>query len=106
YSTGVGSQPFTVAVGDLNGDKRLDIVVTNYGTSTIGALLGFGNGTFAKIEVSFIDSGFRPYSMVIGDFNNDNTLYVAVTNPGNDTIVVLNGSGNGTIASEEKYFTG
>ncbi|CAF1558042.1 unnamed protein product [Rotaria magnacalcarata] len=106
YSTGVGSQPFTVAVGDLNGDKRLDIVVTNYGTSTIGALLGYGNGTFAKIEVSFIDSGFRPYSMVIGNFNNDNTLYVAVTNPGNDTIVVLNGSGNGTIASEEKYFTG
>ena len=36
-------------VGDFNHDGCLDIVVANYGSNTIGILLGYGNGSFATI---------------------------------------------------------
>ena len=46
YSTGDGSSPWGIAVGDLNNDSRLDIVVTNFWTNSISVFLGFGDGTF------------------------------------------------------------
>jgi hypothetical protein len=45
FSTGDGSFPLGIAVGDFNNDHRLDIVVANFGTNTVGILLGYGNGT-------------------------------------------------------------
>jgi hypothetical protein len=39
YSTGSGSIPYTVAVGDFNHDHRLDLAVANFGTNSIGILL-------------------------------------------------------------------
>jgi hypothetical protein len=46
YSTGSGSSPYMVAVGDFNNDHQLDIIVANFGTNNVGILLGFGNGSF------------------------------------------------------------
>ncbi|CAF3084775.1 unnamed protein product [Rotaria sp. Silwood2] len=106
YSTGVDSHPVTVAVGDLNGDDRLDIVVANYGSSTVGAFLNYANGTFSKMKISVIDSIVHAHSIVIGDFNRDKILDVAVANTGNDSVVVLRGSDNGTFVSQETYSTG
>ncbi|CAF4428439.1 unnamed protein product [Rotaria sp. Silwood2] len=106
YSTGVDSHPVTVAVGDLNGDDRLDIVVANYGSSTVGAFLNYANGTFSKMKISVIDSTVHAHSIVIGDFNRDKILDVAVANTGNDSVVVLRGSDNGKFVSQETYSTG
>lgn len=39
YSTGNGSSPVDVAVGDLNGDNRLDFVSVNHDHNTIGVFL-------------------------------------------------------------------
>src|SRR5262249_39405570 len=44
YST--GANPRAVALGDFNGDGRLDLVTANAGTNTASVLLGNGNGTF------------------------------------------------------------
>ena len=35
-----------MAVADVNGDGKLDIIVANHGTSTVSVLLGNGDGTF------------------------------------------------------------
>ena len=40
YPIGDGSQPHSLALGDFNNDSWLDIVVANYGTDSIGILLG------------------------------------------------------------------
>src|SRR2546425_8069975 len=42
----VGGSPFSVAIGDLNGDGRPDLTVANYSSGTVSVLLGNGNGTF------------------------------------------------------------
>ena len=47
YVTGsYGSDAIFVAVGDLNGDGKLDLVVANQFSNTVSILLGNGDGTF------------------------------------------------------------
>jgi hypothetical protein len=43
---GVGDAPESVAVGDVNGDGKPDLVVANEGTNTVSVLLGAGDGQF------------------------------------------------------------
>jgi FG-GAP-like repeat len=41
-----GTTPKSVAVGDFNGDGKLDLAVTNKDDNTVSILLGNGDGTF------------------------------------------------------------
>src|SRR5439155_20636936 len=45
-SYAVGAFPWSVAVGDFNGDGILDLAVGNGGSNTVSVLLGNGNGSF------------------------------------------------------------
>ena len=38
--------PYSVAVGDFNGDARPDLAVANYTSNTVSVLLGNGAGGF------------------------------------------------------------
>ena len=42
YSTGSGSSPSAVAIADVNGDNKLDIIVANEGSNNIGVFLSLG----------------------------------------------------------------
>jgi hypothetical protein len=106
YSTGSDSLTSSVAVGDFNNDNRLDIVVTNPGTGTLGVFIGCGNGTFSDIVTYSIGSLSAPASVVVGDFNNDDRLDVAAANFATDNISVLFGNGNGTFTNQTNFSTG
>src|SRR2546426_1197574 len=41
-----GNYPSSVAVGDVNGDGRLDLAVANTRSNDVSVLLGNGDGTF------------------------------------------------------------
>ena len=80
YSTGTGSMPTCVRVGDFNNDNISDIAVANYGTNNIVVLFGFGDGTFLLGTAYSTGIGSQPYALAIGDFNNDARLDIAVAN--------------------------
>jgi hypothetical protein len=105
YLTGSGSTPYMVAVGDLNNDGRLDIVVANFGTNNVGIFVGFENASFARqIELSIVPS--RPISISLADFNNDKLLDIATANYGTHSVSIFYGHGNGNFSSPIPYSMG
>lgn len=106
YSPGV--HPTAVAVGDFNGDGKLDLAVANYdpavlANNTVSVLLGNGDGTFGS-PVSYV-TGLGALSVSVGDFNGDGKLDLAVANERNGDFSVLLGNGDGTFQTPVSYTT-
>ena len=78
----VGTQPEAIAVGDILGNGKLDLVVANYGSNNVTLLLGNGDGTFTQAENSPFAVGQGPSSIVLADFNGSGRLGLAVANSG------------------------
>jgi hypothetical protein len=84
-----GSSPLSVAVSDFNNDTIPDIVVANYGTNNLGVLLRYGNGAFANVVLIAAEYGSHPFSVLVGDFNNDRKLDFAAANNGTDSLSIF-----------------
>ncbi|MFI5114570.1 MAG: FG-GAP-like repeat-containing protein [Terriglobales bacterium] len=83
-----------MAVGDLNGDGKLDIAVSE--SSGMAVLLNNGNGTFGT--ATYYDSGIYPFQtyqgIAIGDLNKDGKNDIVITCYYGQVLVYLNqGSG-------------
>ena len=119
FSTGINSAPYAVAISDLNHDHRLDVVVANSGTGNVAILLGrphtgmnntaeflLGDYYFDFVTRIYYSTGAssHPYSIAVGDFNNDTHLDAVVANSGTDTIGVLLGDGSGFLLNETIYY--
>ena len=103
-ATNASSHPSSIAVGHINDDVFLDIVVANYGTRDIRVLLGNANGNFANQMTYAIESA-SPYFIGIGDLNQDDKMDLIVTSYGRNNIAVLLGSSSGTFTSRTKYYS-
>lgn len=124
YGTG-GRIAGSLAVGDVNGDKKPDLLVANSnstytgnsGLGTVGVLLGNGNGTFQP--AALLDSGgYGVNAVVVSDLNGDGKLDVVTSNacsysaggvclPGQPGIVgVLQGNGDGTFQPAVNFGSG
>jgi hypothetical protein len=96
-----GSSPFSIAVGDFNGDGTLDLVTANPGSGNATVLLGNGSGWFNPAPGSPFAVGAGPNWVAVGDFNRDGNLDLAIANSGpilsccGGTVTVLLGNGSG-----------
>jgi 6-phosphogluconolactonase (cycloisomerase 2 family) len=96
-----GTTPYSVAIGDLDGDGKPDMAVANYSSGTVSVFRNTstsGSISFAA-RVDFA-TGSYPYSIAIGDLDGDGKPDLAIANYGSSTVSVLrNTSANGTITA-------
>ena len=95
----VGETPFSVAVGDFNGDGNQDLATANGVSDDVTILLGDGSGDFSAPATSPEAAGDRPYSVVVGDFNGDDMQDLATANAISDDVTILIGDGSGNFSA-------
>jgi hypothetical protein len=119
YPSGEGS-PYSVAVADVNGDGKPDLLVANFcdnncSTGSVSVLLGDGDGTFQP-PVTYGSGGYGASSVAVADVNGDGKPDLVVTNwcpsscsgPqwGEGMVGVLLGNGDGTFQAAVPYDSG
>ena len=92
----VGGFPDAVAVGDLNGDGNLDVLIAD---TTKSVLLGKGDGTLADNARYEVDG-----SLALGDMNGDGWVDLVTANL--DTVSIRLGHNDGTFAGKMVYLAG
>jgi hypothetical protein len=106
--------PSAVALADVDGDGKLDVVAANRYAGTVSVMLGKGDGTFPDhvdypaggIREGYCSKAVGPVSVALGDLDRDGHLDMVTANQGGDTASVLLGKGDGTFAVKVDYATG
>lgn len=99
-----GSNVYSMTTGDVNGDGKPDLVVSNIWDQAVSVLLGNGDGTFQE-RTSFPAGGYAT-GATIADMNHDGNADIVATNFYNNTVSVLLGAGDGTFQAPITQSTG
>ena len=86
--------PTFLAVGDLNGDNRPDVVIVNRLGRGISIMLSDADRTFVAKPNLVV--GRNPQAVAVADFNRDKRLDFAVTSEIDDVVYLFNGRGDGS----------
>ncbi len=106
-----GLRPRHVAAGDLDHDGKIDLVVANATDNTISLL----RNTSVSGSLSFEDkvdfaTGNQPWSVAVGDLDDDNKNDVIVTNSNSNNISVFrnesSGAGTISLATSQEFESG
>jgi hypothetical protein len=123
FNTGINTGYYSVAVADVNGDGKPDLVVSGEvivngveGDGSVDIFLGNGDGTF-QAATSYDSGGTNAYSVAVADVNGDGKPDLVVVNecasgssgvscsvPG--VIGVLLGNGDGTFRTARTFESG
>jgi FG-GAP-like repeat len=111
YSSG-GNTALSVAVADVNGDGKSDLLVgnqcdtsSNCAHGLLGVLLGNGDGTF-RPAVTYDAGGTGVWSVAVADVNVDHKLDLVMAIAFFNKVAVLLGNGDGTFQAAMTYGSG
>jgi len=96
---GVQTNPILIVSADFNGDGRRDLAMADgggaspYDPGEVLIMLGNGDGTFRAPQS--IRSGWNPYGVAVGDFNQDGFEDLAVVTVGSDSLMIHLADGHG-----------
>jgi Bacterial Ig-like domain (group 3)/FG-GAP-like repeat len=114
YDSG-GYLPYSVALADVNGDGKPDVIVANtcagslncgFSHGNVGVLLGNGDGTFQPV-VTYDSGGAFTNSVAVADVNGDGKPDIVVVNSNEAAhgVAVLLGNGDGTFQPALTYYS-
>ena len=89
--------PSNIFIGDMNNDRKLDLIVALARARSITVIEGKGNGQFGT-ALSTITLAEAPGDMALGDVNGDGKLDVALTSHDSYGVMLLTGDGKGGLA--------
>lgn len=92
----------SLALGDVNGDGKPDLVSANSTFHTVSVLMGTGDGSFGRLVA--YPTGAPAYDAALGDLNGDGALDIVAPDTKNSIAVFLN-RGDGTFAAGRTYRT-
>ena len=87
-----------VVIGDVNNDKKLDLLVASGKNRSISILLGKGDGQFS-VAANSINMTHPPHELAAGDVDLDGNLDVAVGTHDSYGVMLFRGDGNGGFIS-------
>jgi FG-GAP-like repeat len=86
-SPATGINTSYIAVGDFNGDGKVDLVSANAGSNTVTVFLANGDGTFgAPMNVR---TGANPLWLTVQDFNGDGIPDLAVADGNSNSVAIM-----------------
>ena len=107
-SLGTDLAPVSIAIGDLNGDARIDLATANRLSGDVSVFLNWGDGSF-QARRDYATSSL-PSSLGIGDVNGDGKPDLVTANQDEEgiagTVSVLTNPGDGSFPAKRDYPTG
>jgi len=100
-SSGNLRDPHGIALADVNGDGRADIVTANTVSGDLSILLGDGAGGFAA--ATHLATGMGPVVVDVKDVTGDGIVDIVTLNTSAQSVSVLIGDGSGGYANAVDY---
>ncbi len=101
-------QPTELALGDLDRDGKLDVVVALHGTgslhSKVASFVNQGGGAFGSANL--VATGYDPIGLALADLDGDGFLDAVTANSFSGSMTGLRGVGNGTFVGWYGHATG
>lgn len=99
-------QPWFAAVGDVNGDRKPDLVATHHDQSALTVMLGDGAGRFTEAGASPFNWGRNAFQVVLADVNSDGRPDALAAAGEGVRIMLGDGRGNFSTAPGSPFSTG
>ena len=103
YVTSDQGDGYSITGCDLDADRDLDLIVTNYISEDLSVFLNSGAGTF-QAAVNY-RTGIRPSSVFAADLDGDSDNDLVTANDNSNSVSVLDNNGDGTFQSAVNYGT-